>query len=57
MGGRPRTVAVPCPMTRGVAAVVVDVADDAVTVAVTRERVTEVAFALANGIVTLALVG
>ena len=38
-------------------AVVVDVADDAVTVAVTRERVTEVAFALANGIVTLALVG
>lgn len=38
-------------------AVVVDVADDAITVAVTRARVTEVAFALANGIVTLALVG
>ncbi len=38
-------------------AVVVDISDDAVTVAVTRERVTEVAFALANGIVTLALVG
>ncbi len=38
-------------------AVVVDVAEDAVTVAVTRPRVTEVAFALANGIVTLALVG
>lgn len=38
-------------------AVVVDVAGDAVTVAVTRARVTEVAFALANGIVTLALVG
>ncbi len=38
-------------------AVVVDVAEHAVTVAVTRARVTEVAFALANGIVTLALVG
>lgn len=38
-------------------AVVVDVAEDAVTVAVTRARVTDVAFALANGIVTLALVG
>ena len=36
---------------------VVDVADDAVTVAVPRSRVTEVAFALANGIVSLALVG
>lgn len=38
-------------------AVVVDVAEDAVTVAVTRARVTEVTFALANGIITLALVG
>ena len=38
-------------------AVVVDVADDAVTVAVPTGRVTDVAFALANGIVTLALVG
>lgn len=38
-------------------AVVVDVADGAVTVAVTRDRVTDVTFALANGIVTLALVG
>jgi Flp pilus assembly protein CpaB len=37
--------------------VVVDVADDAVTVAVPRSRITQVAFALANGIVTLALVG
>lgn len=38
-------------------AVVVDVDDEAITVAVPRSRVTEVAFALANGIVTLALVG
>lgn len=38
-------------------AVVVDVDDDAITVAVTRSRATHVAFALANGIVTLALVG
>lgn len=38
-------------------AVVVAVADDAVTVAVPRSRATEVAFALANGIVSLALVG
>lgn len=38
-------------------AVVVDIGEDGVTVAVTRARVTEVAFALANGIVTLALVG
>lgn len=38
-------------------AVVVDVTDDAATVAVPRSRVTHVAFALANGIVTLALVG
>ncbi|MDE0802731.1 MAG: flagella basal body P-ring formation protein FlgA [Acidimicrobiales bacterium] len=38
-------------------AVVVDVADDAMTIAVTRARVTEVAYALANGIVTLVLVG
>lgn len=37
--------------------VVVDVSDDAVTVAVPAGRVTDVAFALANGIVTLALVG
>lgn len=38
-------------------AVVVDIAEDGITVAVTRARVTEVAYALANGIVTLALVG
>ena len=38
-------------------AVVVDVTEDAVTVAVPRSRVTQVAFALTNGIVTLALVG
>lgn len=38
-------------------AVVVDVSDDALTVAVPRRDVTRVAFALANGIVTLALVG
>jgi Flp pilus assembly protein CpaB len=38
-------------------AIVVDVADDAITVAVPRRRVTDVAHALANGIVTLALVG
>lgn len=38
-------------------AVVVDVAEDAVTVAVPRSRLTDVAFALTNGIVTLALVG
>lgn len=38
-------------------AVVVDVDDDAVTVAVPRSRVTEVAFALTNGVVLLALVG
>lgn len=38
-------------------AVVVDVADDAVTVAVPRSRLTHVAFALANGVVTLALIG
>jgi Flp pilus assembly protein CpaB len=37
--------------------VVVDVADEAVTVAVPRSRLTQVAFALANGIVSLALVG
>lgn len=37
--------------------VVVDVVDDAVTVAVTPSRTTAVAHALANGIVTLALVG
>lgn len=37
--------------------VVVDVTDDAVSVAVPRSRVTDVAFALTNGIVTLALVG
>ena len=37
--------------------VVVDVADEAITVAVPPSRVTDVAFALANGIVTLALVG
>lgn len=37
--------------------VVVDVSDDAVSVAVPRSRVTDVAFALTNGIVTLALVG
>lgn len=38
-------------------AVVVAVADDAVTVAVPERRLTDVAFALANGIVTLALAG
>ena len=38
-------------------AVVVDVADEAVTVAVPRSRLTEVAFALTNGVVLLALVG
>ena len=38
-------------------AVVVDVDDEAITVAVPRSRVTDVAFALTNGIVTLALVG
>ncbi len=38
-------------------AVVVDVSDEAVTVAVTPSRTTAVAHALANGIVTLALVG
>ena len=38
-------------------AVVVDVDDDAITVAVPRSRVTEVAFALTNGVVLLALVG
>jgi Flp pilus assembly protein CpaB len=38
-------------------AVVVDVADDAVTVAVPRSRLTDVTFALTNGVVTLALVG
>ena len=38
-------------------AVVVAVDDDAVTVAVPRSRVTEVAFALTNGVVLLALVG
>ncbi len=38
-------------------AVVVDVADDAVTVAVPRAELTDVAFALTNGVVTLALVG
>ena len=38
-------------------AVVVDITDEATTVAVPRHRVTQVAFALANGIVTLALVG
>lgn len=37
--------------------VVVDVTDEATSVAVPRGRVTDVAFALANGIVTLALVG
>ncbi len=46
----PSTVVVP-------GAVVVDVADDALTVAVPRSRVTAVAFAVANGIVSLALVG
>lgn len=39
------------------AAVVVDVADEALTVAVPARDATAVAFALANGIVTLALVG
>lgn len=38
-------------------AVVVEVGDDAITVAVPRSRLTQVAFALSNGIVTLALVG
>lgn len=38
-------------------AVVVAATEDAVTVAVARSRLTDVAFALANGIVTLALVG
>lgn len=38
-------------------AVVVDVADDAITVAVSSTRLTDVAHALANGYVTLALVG
>lgn len=38
-------------------ALVVDVADDAVTVAVPAEDVTDVAFALVNGVVLLALVG
>ncbi|MDZ7675641.1 MAG: SAF domain-containing protein [Acidimicrobiales bacterium] len=37
--------------------VVVDVADDAVTVAVTPSRATAIAHALTNGVVTLALVG
>lgn len=37
--------------------IVVDVADEAITVAVPRSNVTDVAFALSNGIVTLALVG
>ena len=37
--------------------VVVEVTDEAVTVAVPAARVTDVAFALANGIVTLALAG
>lgn len=38
-------------------AIVIDVADEAISVAVPRPRVTDVAYALANGIVTLALVG
>ncbi len=38
-------------------AVVVDVAEEAVTVAVPRDELTDVAFALTNGVVTLALVG
>ena len=37
-------------------AIVVDVTDDAVTVAVPRDDLTDVAFALVNGVVTLALV-